>query len=168
MRVDSFRYLPRSFKAFFEAPDPLDDETDVVWASFGPRLGDARIALLSTGGLSMCALQPTFDVEREKREPSWGDPTWRAIPSGIDQGDLDAHHLHVNTADAIADHEIVLPMRALDSLVEEGVVGAAAPHHYSVMGYQQAGLAEWRATTAPEIVAALRDEAIDGMVLAPV
>jgi hypothetical protein len=35
------------------------------------------------------------------------------------------------------------------------------------MGYQQAGLAEWRSTTGPEIVAKLRDEGADGVVLAP-
>jgi hypothetical protein len=36
------------------------------------------------------------------------------------------------------------------------------------MGYQQAGLAEWRTRTAPEIVSLLRDEGADGVVLAPV
>ncbi len=168
MRVDSFRFLPRSFRAFFESPDPLPGETDVVWAPFAPRLADARIALLSTGGLSVCDVQPRFDDERERAEPSWGDPTWRAIPSTVTQGQLDATHLHVNTTDALADHEIVLPMRALDALVHDGIVGSAAAHHYSVMGYQQADLAEWRNTTGPGIVAALRDEAIDGIVFAPV
>jgi D-proline reductase (dithiol) PrdB len=168
MRVDSFRFLPRSFRAFFEAPEPLPTERDVVWAPFAARLADARIALLSTGGLSGCNLQPGFDIEREKREPAWGDPTWRAIPHGTRQGELDAHHLHVNTADALADHEVVLPLRALDTLVAERTIGAAAEHHFSVMGYQAAGLDAWRTTTASEIVARLRDEAVDGMVLAPV
>src|SRR4051794_28155711 len=162
MRVDSFRFLPRSFRAFFESPDPLPGEDDVAWASFDARLAESRIALLSTGGLSVCDVQPGFDVEREKREPSWGDPTWRAIPSSSVQGDLEAHHLHVNTEDALSDHEVVLPMRALDRLVADGVVGASADQHYSVMGYQQAGLDDWRRSTAPGIVAALRDEAIDG------
>jgi hypothetical protein len=35
------------------------------------------------------------------------------------------------------------------------------------MGFQQAGLTDWREQTAPEIAAALRDEGADGVVLAP-
>jgi hypothetical protein len=35
------------------------------------------------------------------------------------------------------------------------------------MGFQQAGLTDWREQTAPEIAAALRDEGADCVVLAP-
>jgi hypothetical protein len=76
-------------------------------------------------------------------------------------------HLHLNTADVLADHDIALPTTRLAELVREGVVGASAPRHFSVMGFQQAGLEAWRAQTAPEIAAALREEGADGVVLAP-
>ncbi len=76
-------------------------------------------------------------------------------------------HLHVNPADVLLDHEVALPLRALDHLVRERVVGASAATHISVMGYQRAGLDDWRSTTGPEIVARLRDEGADGVVLAP-
>jgi glycine/betaine/sarcosine/D-proline reductase family selenoprotein B len=166
VRVDSFRYLPRSFQAFFASPEPLPGETEPVWSEFAPRLSDARVALLSTGGLS-CPTQAPFDAERERREPAWGDPSWRAIPRGTQQGDLAMAHLHVNTADFHNDHEVALPLRALDSLVAEAVVGASADEHVSVMGYQRAGLDEWRTTTAPEIAVMLRDQSVDGVVVAP-
>jgi hypothetical protein len=36
------------------------------------------------------------------------------------------------------------------------------------MGYQQSGLEVWRTETAPQIVEMLRDDRVDGVVLAPV
>ncbi len=166
MRVDSFKFLPRSFQAFFASPEPLPGDTDVVWSEFGPRLAGASIALVSTGGLS-CPTQVPFDAERERREPAWGDPSWRSIPRETRQGDLAMGHLHVNTADFETDHEVAMPLRALDALIADGVVGASADEHVSVMGYQAAGLDEWRDSTIPEIVTKLREEAVDGVVIAP-
>ena len=77
-------------------------------------------------------------------------------------------HLHVNPADVLADHGVALPLRTLERLVADGVVGASAPTHLSVMGYQATGLRVWRERTAPELVARLRDDSVDGVVLAPV
>ena len=35
---------------------------------------------MTTAGISVEGLEPPFDAEREKREPMWGDPTYRRIP----------------------------------------------------------------------------------------
>ncbi len=76
-------------------------------------------------------------------------------------------HLHVNTADFLDDHEVAMPLRALDEFVADGVVGSSAQEHVSVMGYQAAGLDEWRNTAAPEIAAMLHEQGVDGVVIAP-
>lgn len=167
MRVDSFAFLPRSFRPMFEKPPRLEGHGEPVWAPFEKRLAEAKIALLSSAGLYVKASQPAFDGERERREPTWGDPTWRAIPAGVTTGELGMMHLHLNTEDVLADHDIALPTTRLAELVEAGVVGGAVEQHVSVMGFQQAGLEAWRNETAPEIAAALRDEGADGVVLAP-
>ena len=168
MEIDSYRYLPRSFRPRYEAMGPSPDEADPVWAPFPVRLGDARIALLSSAGLSVRATQAPFDADGERANPLWGDPTWRAIPRPTAQGELGMMHLHVNNEDVLADHEIALPLRRLDELVADGVVGASADTHFSVMGYQEEGLEAWRTRTAPEVVEVLRTEHVDGVVLAPV
>jgi hypothetical protein len=36
------------------------------------------------------------------------------------------------------------------------------------MGYQEAGLEGWRRETAPAVVDLLRDDGVDGLILAPV
>ena len=83
-------------------------------------------------------------------------------------GELGMCHLHVNSADVLADPNVALPTDRLAELAAEGVVGAVAPQHVSVMGYQERTLDGWRSTTLPEVLDLLRGEAADGVVLAPV
>jgi D-proline reductase (dithiol) PrdB len=167
MRIDSFAFLPRSFRPLFEKPPRLPGHEAPVWAPFAKRLAEAKVALLTSAGLYLKATQPPFDGEREKREPTWGDPSWRAIPDYVTTPELGMLHLHLNSADVLADHDIALPTTRLAELVRDGVVGASTRRHFSVMGFQQAGLEAWRNETAPEIAAALREEGADGVVLAP-
>ncbi len=166
--IDSFRFLPRSFIPLYENPVPVPGEEDEVWAPLPARLAQARIALVTSAGLYLEVEQEPFDAERERREPTWGDPTHRVLPASLAGRRLGMTHLHVNPDDVLADPEIALPLEGLAALVAEGRVGAVAPSHYSVMGYQEADLAVWRGETASAIVARLRDEAVDGVVLAPV
>ena len=168
MRVDSFQFLPRSFRPMYENPPRLAGEDEPVWAPFEKRLAEARIALVTSAGLSVNVTQEPFDADRERANPFWGDPTWRAIPDGVDSSDLGMTHLHVNNADVLADHDIALPTHVLADLVADGVVGSSTAEHASVMGFQEAGLDVWRSQTAPEIAARLRDHGADGVVLAPV
>src|SRR3954454_22830729 len=151
----------------YEHATPLPDETKPQWAPFDVRLADASIALLTSAGLSIDGQQPAFDVERERGEPTWGDPTHRLVPHDH-AAPLAMNHLHVNSADVLADRNVALPIDVLDELVAEGRVAAAASTHVSVMGYQQAGLDVWRNETAPAIVDLLRDQRTHGVVLAPV
>lgn len=166
--IDSFRFLPRSFAALYDNPTPLPGEEGEVWAPLAPRLAQARISLLTSAGLYLEGDQEPFDADRERREPTWGDPTHRVLPASLAGRALGMTHLHVNPDDVLADPEIALPLEGLAALVAEGRVGSVALSHHSVMGYQEAGLAVWRAETAPAIVARLKDEAVDGVVLAPV
>ena len=166
MNVDSYRFLPRSFRPYYEGRGPFSGEEEPVWAPFEKRLAQSRIGLLTSAGLYLKS-QPTFDVERERANPEWGDPTWRSIPAGAKPSDLAMAHLHINEADVLADPEIALPSRMLEQLATEHVIGSATPEHFSVMGYQERDLAGWRDKTARELVAQLRDQAADGLILAP-
>ena len=168
MRVDSFQFLPRSFRPMYENPPRLDREDEPVWAPFDLRLAEARIALVTSAGLYVNTTQEPFDAEGERANPYWGDPTWRAIPADAARGDLGMTHLHVNNEDVLADHNVALPSHVLAELVAEGIVGSSTAEHASVMGYQEAGLDAWRSRTAPEIAAHLRRHGADGVVLAPV
>ncbi len=167
MIVDSFRFLPRSFRPFYEGRGPFPGEEDIVWTPFEKRLAESRIALLTSAGIYLKASQPSFDLDREQTNPDWGDPTWRSIPAGTRPDEIGVAHLHINDEDILADPEIALPVRLLSQLVDEGVVGEAVADHVAVMGYQDRELPEWRATTARAIAAFLREQGADGLILAP-
>jgi len=165
--VDSYRFLPRSFRPMYEGRGPFPGEEAPVWAAFEKRLAAARIALLTSAGIYLESSQASFDLEREQNNPEWGDPSWRSIPAGADTADIGVAHLHINSSDIKADPEIALPARLLDQLVAEGMVGSATGEHLSVMGYQDRSLEGWRDVTLPELVAKLRDQKADGLILAP-
>ena len=165
MTVDSYAFLPRAFRPMYEAAPQFDHSP--VWADLDTPLADARIGLLSSAGMFITGQQEPFDVERERREPTWGDPTLRIIPNDVAQSELDATHLHINTADLLADMNVALPIERLNELVEAGEIGAASPEHFSVMGFQQAGAETWRSTTGPEIAARCHTVDIDALILAP-
>jgi len=165
--IDSYRFLPRAFRDRYEQLARPAGEEEPVWTPFAKRLAEARITLLTSAGLYLRGEQSPFDAERERREPTWGDPSWRRIPQAVATDGLGMSHLHVNSADVLADHGVALPTLALAELVADGRVQAATDH-VSVMGYQQEGLRDWRTQTGPEIIEMLRDERSDGVVLAPV
>ncbi len=167
MQVDSFRFLPRSFRPLYEGRGPFPGEEDPVWAPFGKRLAESRIALLTSAGLYVKGTQKSFDLEREQTHPEWGDPTWRPIPAATNRADLAVAHLHINDEDLLADPEIALPARLLDQFATDGVVGSAATDHLSVMGFQERSLEGWRGGTVPELIVHLRNQNADGLILAP-
>ena len=47
------------------------------------------------------------------------------------------------------------------------MIGSAAPEHYSVMGFQEAGAEVWRTEVGPEIAARCHAADIDALILAP-
>jgi len=165
--VDSYRFLPRSFRPIYEGRGPFPGEEGPVWAPFEKRLASARIALLSSAGLYIKGRQPSFDLEREQTNPEWGDPSWRPIPADLGSDDIASAHLHINDEDIRSDPEIALPARLLDQFVAERVVGSATAEHISVMGYQDRSLEGWQNHTVPELVTRLRDQQADGLILAP-
>ena len=168
MRVDSYRFLPRSFRPLYEDPQRLPGEDEPVWAPATRRLAESRVTLLTSAGLYLPGEQPSFDLERERREPTWGDPDWRRLPHALPAGGMAMAHLHLSSADIVADHNVALPVDVLDDLVADRVAGFATPEHVSVMGYQEHGLAGWREATAPAIVGLLREQGADAVLLAPV
>jgi D-proline reductase (dithiol) PrdB len=151
----------------YEGRGPYPGEGEPVWAPFEKRLAESRIALLTSAGFYLKDSQPPFDLEHEQTHPEWGDPSWRSIPASSKPADLRVAHLHINDEDLLADPEIALPAHLLERLAGEGVIGGAAAEHLSVMGYQDRSLAGWRDETAHELVAHLRNQSADGLILAP-
>jgi len=165
MAVDSYKYLPRSFREGYEAL-PMQADTP-VWSPLRVPVEQASIALLTSAGLYLKDSQPAFDTDRERANPQWGDPTYRLIPRDARQEQFAAAHLHLNPHDVLEDFNVALPLRAFGELDAEGRIGRLADEHYSFMGYQERSLAEWREQYAPDVVRRLEHAGVHALVLAP-
>jgi D-proline reductase (dithiol) PrdB len=164
-RIDGYKFLPRSmipeFKTFpYQANDAVP-ATPIV------AINAARVALLTSSGLYLKGRQQSFDIERERREPFWGDPTYRLIPRGVAQDQIGVTHLHLNPDDILSDLNIALPLEVFAGFEKEGRIGSLAANHYSFMGYQGRSTAAWHDVYGPELAARLQQEGVDLLILAP-
>lgn len=167
-QVDPWRFTGKFLSGLLSKMIP-DEPTHapIPWAPVLRPLSECRVALVSTAGLSMKDDEP-FDMEGERKRPSWGDPSWRALRADATTGDLDANHLHIDTGYIDRDLDVALPLDRLRELAEAGEIGSAAATHYSVMGFQGADSSTLENVSAPEIAQAMRADHVDRALLAPV
>ena len=92
------------------------------------------MALVSTAGIARNDDHP-FDQEGERRNPWWGDPSFPVIALATSEPDVRFYHMHIDPRFGQADLDVVLPMRRLSELAQEGIVRQPAARHYSIMGY---------------------------------
>jgi hypothetical protein len=143
-----------------------EPEREIPWTPLPKPLAECRVALVSTAALALRDDEP-FDQEGERRNPWWGDPTFRLLPRDTRTGDVTSWHMHIDTSVPEADLDAVMPLARLAELEEEGVVGSSAPSHYSFMGYilKPKELLE---ESTPAIIEQMKKEGVDAAVLAPV
>ena len=166
--VDSWRFAGGFLQSVLSARIPDEpSHPPIPWTPLARPVAESKLALVSTAGLSMRGDAP-FDMELERRNPMRGDPSWRALRADATAADVEANHLHIDTGYIERDLNVALPLDRLRELVAAGEVGAAAPTHYSVMGYQGNDASELEQKSAPEIAARMRSEEVDLALLAPV
>src|SRR5580765_1709989 len=166
MAIDSYRFVDFATRQIMKAWAARQEPGEIPFTRLAKPLRECTVALLSSAGVARNDDRP-FDQERERRDPWWGDPTFRRIPLGTTEEDIRIYHLHIDPRFGEADLDVVLPMRRLTELAREGMVGRAAPTHYSIMGYilEPTELVE---KTAPAIAELMRGERVDAAALFPV
>jgi len=165
-KVDSYRFLHGIEKRVLKRWAGLPGETQTPWTPLATPLSKCTVSLVSSAGIALKTDQP-FDPEIEQRDPWFADPSYRVLPGTARTGDVQVCHLHINPAFADQDLNSVLPAERLNELAEMGEIGAAAPSHYSYMGYTLRP--EWLLRESlPGIVQQLREEHVDVVVLVPV
>ena len=164
--VDGFHFLPPGLAAWIRTFIPKEEFTgDIPWTPLAKPLEKATVALITSAGISL-KQDPPFDMEREKREPSWGDPTSRGIPRGTTEKDIQIHHLHINPKPVLQDVNVILPLRRMAEFEKEGIVGRLAPTAYSFYGFQWESNEFLRLGIEP-IARKMRQEGVDAVLLTP-
>jgi len=168
MPVDSYTFLPRLIAAFYQMVE-VESELPIPWTSLSRPLSESKFGLVTSGGLFHKVSQPPFDLERERAEPTWGDPTYRIIPSSIRQDEIGVSHLHINPCWAESDFNILLPINRFQDLIDQGGIGALAEHHFSFMGYQghPPDTSSWRELYGPQVASKFLSEGVNCVLLTP-
>jgi len=165
MAIDSYRYLDFVSRQVIKAWVGREVPRSIPWTPLARPLEECTVALVSSAGIALNGDTP-FDQERERRNPWWGDPTYRLIPHGVTAADVGLYHLHADPRFAKEDLDVVLPAHRLEELARERFVGRVARSHYSIMGYILRPR-ELEEETAPAIAARMKTEGVDAAVLVP-
>lgn len=168
MPVDSFKYLPRIITAYYKT-SKRKPELPIPWTPLSGLVSECKFGLITSGGLFHKGVDPPFDLERERNEPIWGDPSYRIIPIDIKQDEVGVSHLHINTHDVQSDINILLPVHRFKELAAAGEISDIAENAYSFMGYQgfPPDTSAWQGIYGPEVTAKLKAEEVNCVLLTP-
>jgi len=159
--VDSYRFLDSVAKRVMQHWSGLRAAKPLA-----KPLTQCTIALVSAAALALNRDRP-FDVQIERLDPWFSDPSYRVVPRNTRTGEVQSFHLHINPAFAKQDLNCVMPLNRLAELVALGEVGDSARSHYSYVGYTLRP--EWLLhETVPSLVERMHQEHVDAVVLVPV
>lgn len=163
--VDSYRFIKGLSKTLIRSWIKLESPREVPWTTLSKPISDSTVALISSGGIALKTDRP-FDQEGERKNPWWGDPSYRIIPQTARTEDIRVYHMHIDHRPAEQDLNCLLPIERLKELVGMRKVGRAAPSHYSFMGYIL-DPKELLEKSVPKIIEHLKSDAVDVAVLIP-
>ena len=163
--VDSYRFISGISKRMLRTWVEMEKPRPIPWTPLRKSLRECRVALLSSAGIALKGDRP-FDQEGERRNPWWGDPSYRVLPKTATSADVCLYHLHIDPRPAQQDLNCLFPVTRLLELEQSGEIGACAENHFSIMGYILQPETLLRETT-PAIIHDLRAERADVVVLVP-
>jgi D-proline reductase (dithiol) PrdB len=165
-RVDGFRFLPPSLSAWIQI-FIRDREFNgmIPWTPMSKPLSRTTLSLVTSAGISL-KTDPPFDMEREKREAIWGDRSYRSIPRGTTEKEIDVNHLHINTTYIKQDINVMLPLARMAEFEKEGIIGRLAPTSYSFYGFQWENTEFLKEAIAP-ISRKMKLEGVGAVLLTP-
>lgn len=127
----------------------------------GIDLSQSRLALITSSGAYVPDQHEPYDAPHP-----YGDYGIRRFPSSTPLDALAFAHTHYDHAAVDEDPQVLVPLRHLDALVDEGVIGEMAPSVISFMGYQP-DVTRVLDETIPLIVAAAKEEDVRAALLVP-
>jgi len=100
--VDSYRFLDSVAKRVMQHWSGLRAAKPSPWTPLAKPLPPCTIALVSAAALALNRDRP-FDVQIERLDPWFSDPSYRVVPRNTWTGEVQSFHLHINPAFAKQD-----------------------------------------------------------------
>ena len=123
------------------------------WTPFERSLADARVALITTGGVYMRDAQESFVDD---------DPSFRVIRSDTPASGLGIFHEHYDKSNAEKDINVIFPIERLREMNVEGSIGSIGADSFGFMGYIIGdNIPRLIEETAPEVARVLRTDNVD-------
>jgi len=164
--VDGFRFLPPGLKAWINTFIPDEDFKEYIpWTPMKKPLNQITLAVVTSAGISL-KTDPPFDMEREKREAVWGDRSYRAMPRGTTEKDIEVKHLHINTNYIKQDINVILPLARMAEFEQEKIIGRLAPTAYSFYGFQWQNTDFLKEAIEP-ISKGMKSEGVEAVLMTP-
>jgi D-proline reductase (dithiol) PrdB len=164
--VDGFRFIPPALRELIRGEIPETPPVEQIpWTPLKKPIKEATFSLMTSAGISM-RTDPPFDMEREKREPTWGDPSFREIPKEATEADINVNHLHIKTDYIKEDMNVILPLRRFRELENEGIIGELALTSYSYYGFQRDPTILLE-QTMPKVARKMKEEGVEAILLTP-
>jgi D-proline reductase (dithiol) PrdB len=163
--VDSYRFISGITRRMLRTWVGMESPRPIPWTPLTKPLRECKVVLLSSAGIALKS-DRSFDQDGERRNPWWGDPSYRVLPKTAESANVNLYHLHIDPRPAQQDLNCLFPLTRLMELEQAGEIGASAERHYSIMGYilkPETLLQE----TVPAIIRDLRAEHADVVVLVP-
>ncbi len=165
-QIDSYRFITGITRRMVKTWVGLEKPRQIPWTPLTKKLSDCTVATIVTAGMALKSDKP-FDQEGERRNPWWGDPSFRVIPCDATEQDVSFYHLHINPSYALQDLNCMLPLGLLQELERVGEIGRSAPRHYSIMGYLL-NPEQMLRESVPAIIESLHQDRVDAVLLVPV
>jgi len=164
--VDGFRFLPPGLAAWVRKFIPDEEFKGFIpWTPLAKPLSQTTLALVTSAGISLKTDCP-FNMEREKKEATWGDRSYRAIPRGTTEKDIEVSHLHMNTDWIRQDINVILPLARMAEFEQEKIIGRLPPTSYSFYGFQWQNTDFLKEAIEP-ISNRMKREAVDAILMTP-
>src|SRR6266540_6576182 len=163
--VDSFRFLSGITRRMIKNWISMEKPRPIPWTPLPKPLSECTVALLSSAGIALKTDKP-FDQDGERRNPWWGDPSYRILPKTATEAEVRLYHMHIDPSYAEQDLNCLFPLQHLQTMENNGRIGRMSPRHYSIMGYilnPEQLLRE----TVPALVRDLKADQTDVVILVP-
>ncbi len=127
----------------------------------GIDLSASRLVVISTAGFYLHDSQIPFDAANKL-----GDYSIRLFPSSTPASAVDIAHEHYDHKYVKEDLQVLLPMRHLEAMVEEGIIGEIAPSVVNFSGYQP-DVIRVVDEMIPQIMGEMKKEQVNAALLVP-